>query len=387
MREVVIVAGARTPFGRGAKGLLKDTRPDTLAAHAIAALLKKVPQVKAGDVEDVVLGCAIPEGEQGLNIARTASILAGLPVEVSAVTVNRFCSSGLQSIDNIAGRIAQGQIDIGIAGGVESMSMVPMTGGKVSLNPVLSAQHPEVFTPMGVTAEKVAVKFGVTRQDQDEFATKSHAKAAAAWKANKFEGEVEPITTTVVEGGVARQVTVSQDELVRADTTAEKLGALKPAFDPTGSVTAGNSSPLTDGAAVVLMMGKDVADKLGITPMGYVRHFAVAGVPPEIMGIGPVPAIRKVLAKTGRKLEEIDLFEINEAFAAQAVYCQRELGIPDEKLNVDGGAIAIGHPLGATGTRQAIHLLNELKRRGGRYGIASMCVGGGMGAATLFERA
>jgi acetyl-CoA acyltransferase len=387
MREVAIVAGVRTPFGRGAKGTLKDTRPDTLAAHAIKETLAKVPAVKASEVEDVVLGCAIPEGEQGLNVARMAGLLAGLPVEVPAITINRFCSSGLQAIDIAAGRIAQGQVDVAVAGGVESMSMVPMTGGRVSVHPKLASEQPEVFTPMGVTAEKVAAKFGVTRADQDAFAAKSHAKAAAAYAAGKFDGEIAPIATTVVEGGVAKQVTVATDELVRPDTTADKLGALKPAFDPTGSVTAGNSSPLTDGAAAVLMMSREAAQKRGIKPLGYVKTFAVAGVPPEIMGIGPVPAIRKLLAKAGLTVEQVDLFEINEAFAAQAVYCQRELGIPDEKINVNGGAIAIGHPLGATGARQAIHILRELERRGGRYGVASMCVGGGMGAAMLFERA
>jgi acetyl-CoA acyltransferase len=387
MREIAIVAGVRTPFGRGSKGLLKDTRPDTLAAHAVAKLLAKVPQVAGSEIEDLILGCAIPEGEQGLNIARNVVFLAGLPVEVPAVTVNRFCSSGLQAIDIAAGRIAQGQIEIAIAGGVESMSMVPMTGGKISLHPKLAAEFPEAFTPMGVTAEKVAKKFGVSRADQDAFAAASHQKAAAAWKAGKFAGEVEPIATQVSENGQVRDIIVSQDELIRADTTAEKLAALKPVFDPTGSVTAGNASPLTDGAAAVLLMSRELAEKRGLKVLGYLRMFSVAGVPPDIMGIGPVPAIRKLLAKVGKTVGDIDLFEINEAFAAQAVYCQRALEIPDAKLNVNGGAIALGHPLGATGARQAIHILNELERRGGRFGVTSMCVGGGMGAAALFERA
>lgn len=385
MREVAIVAGARTPFGRGAKGLLKDTRPDTLAAHAVAETLKRAPGVSPAEIEDVVLGCAIPEAEQGLNIARQVVFLAGMPAEVPAMTINRFCSSGLQAINIVATRIATGEIDIAIAGGVESMSMVPMTGGKVSLHPTLAEESPEVFTPMGVTAEIVARRFEVSRADQDAFATRSHQKAAAAWEAGRFADEVVPLKTTVSDGSTFHEVTVSRDELIRPDTTPEKLSALRPAFDPTGSVTAGNASPLTDGAAAVLVMAREEAEKRGLKPLGYIRLFAAAGVPPEIMGIGPVPAIRKLLEKAGKKVEDIDLFEINEAFASQALYCQRELGIPDEKLNVNGGAIAIGHPLGATGARQAIHILQELARRGQKWGVSSMCIGGGMGAAALWE--
>jgi acetyl-CoA acyltransferase len=386
MREVAIVAGARTPFGRGVKGLLKDTRPDTLGAHAIVEMMKKVgDKVKGSEIEDIVMGCAIPEAEQGLNIARQVGFLAGLPSEVPAMTVNRFCSSGLQSINIVATRIAAGEIDIAIAGGVESMSMVPMTGGKVAVHPKLAAEYPQAFTPMGVTAEIVAKRFGVSRKDQDEFAALSHARAAAAWKAGKYEGEVAPITTIVYEGGQGREVTVSMDECIRADTTAEKLGLLKPAFDPTGSVTAGNASPITDGAATVLVMARDVAEKRGLKVLGYLRSFACVGVDPDIMGIGPVPAIKKLLSKAGKTINDIDLFEINEAFAAQAVYCARALEIPSEKLNVNGGAIAIGHPLGATGGRQAIHILGELARRGKRFGVSGMCVGGGMGAAALWE--
>jgi acetyl-CoA acyltransferase len=387
MREVAIVAGARTPFGRGTKGTLKDTRPDTLGAHAILKTLEKVPEVKGSEIEDIVLGCAIPEAEQGLNIARQVGFLSGLPAEVPAMTINRFCSSGLQAINIVAARIAIGEIDIALAGGVESMSMVPMTGGKVAVHPKLAAEYPQAFTPMGVTAEIVAKRYKVSRQDQDAFSALSHQRAAAAWKAGRFEGEVAPITTTVVEGGQARTVTLSQDELVRADTTVEKLAALKPAFDPTGSVTAGNASPITDGAAIVLVMARDVAEKRGLKPLGYLRFFAAVGVDPDVMGIGPVPAVRKVLARTGKGIGDIDLFEINEAFAAQAVYCARALEIPSEKLNVNGGAIALGHPLGATGARQAIHILAELARRGQRWGISGMCVGGGMGAAALWERA
>jgi len=387
MREVAIVAGARTPFGRGVKGSLKDTRPDTLGAHAVAEALKRVPQVKGSEIEDLVLGCAIPEGEQGLNIARLIDFLSGLPAEVPAMTINRFCSSGLQAINIVANRIASGEIDIAIAGGVESMSMVPMTGGKVSLNPKLAAEFPQAFTPMGVTAEIVAKRFNVTRQQQDEFAVSSHQKAVAAAKAGKFEGEIVPIKTQLFEGTSVRDLTVSADELVRPDTSIDGLGKLKPAFDPTGSVTAGNSSPLTDGAAAVVVMAREVAEKRGLKPLGYMRFFTAVGVDPDIMGIGPVPAIKKLLEKTGKSVKDIDLFEINEAFAAQAVYCAQTLEVPAEKLNVNGGAIAIGHPLGATGARQTIHILNELARRGGRYGVTSMCIGGGMGAAALFERA
>jgi acetyl-CoA acyltransferase len=387
MREVAIVAGARTPFGRGTKGVLKDTRPDTLGAHAVVKTLEKVPQVKGSEIEDLVLGCAIPEAEQGLNIARQVGFLSGLPVEVPAMTINRFCSSGLQAINIVAGRIATGEIDIALAGGVESMSMVPMTGGKVAVHPKLAAEFPQAFAPMGVTAEIVASRFKVSRADQDAFAALSHQRAAAAWKAGRFEGEVAPITTTVIEGGQAREVTVKEDECIRADTTVEKLAALKTAFDPTGSVTAGNASPITDGAAAVLVMARDVAEKRGLKPLGYLRFFTCVGVEPEIMGIGPVPAVRKLLAKTGKGIGDIDLFEINEAFASQAVYCQRALEIPSDKLNVNGGAIAIGHPLGATGARQAIHILAELARRGKRWGVSGMCVGGGMGAAALWERA
>ncbi len=387
MREIAIVAGARTPFGRAVKGSLKDTRPDTLAVHAVRKTLEKVPGVKPEELEDLILGCAIPEGPQGLNIGRLVGFLSGLPVEMPAMTVNRFCSSALQAIDIAAGRIALGEIDIALAGGVESMSQVPMTGGKISIHPKLAAEFPEAFSPMGVTAEKVAKRFEVSRAEQDELAFRSHQTAAAAWKANKFVDEVAPITTTVIEDGVEREVTVSEDECVRADTTVEKLAALKPSFDPTGSVTAGNSSPLTDGAAVVLVMAREVAEKKGLKPLGYLRFFTVAGVPPDVMGIGPIPAIRKLFQKTGKSVRDIDLFEVNEAFGAQAAYCQRVLEIPTEKLNVNGGAIAIGHPLGATGARQALQILLELGRRKARYGVASMCVGGGMGAAALFERA
>jgi acetyl-CoA acyltransferase len=304
------------------------------------------------------------------------------------MTVNRFCSSGVQSIAIVADRIATGQIEVGIAGGVESMSMIPMTGNKVSLNPGMVDQHPAVYTPMGVTAENVARRFEVSRKTQDEFAYRSHQRAIAAQKEGRFAGEILPLSTQVFdETGRAQPIVVERDELPRADTDLARLAALKPAFDPTGSVTAGNSSPLTDGAAAVVVTSGERARALGKDVLGYFRAFTVAGVPPEIMGIGPVPAVRKLLQKTGLTVDQIDLFELNEAFASQAVYCARELKVPDERLNVNGGAIAIGHPLGVTGARLVLTILRELSRRGGRYGVVSMCIGGGMGAAALVERA
>jgi acetyl-CoA acyltransferase len=385
MREVVILQGVRTPFGRGVKGSLKDTRPDDLGIAVVKESLRR-SEVAPAEVEDVVLGCAFPEAEQGMNVARLISVGAGLPVEVPAMTINRFCSSGVQAVSIVADRIATGQIDVGLAGGVESMSMIPMTGAKVSLNPRLVDEKPALYTPMGVTAENVARRFNISREEQDEFAYKSHKKAAAAQQAGFFTDEILPIdATTFDEAGKPRGLKLERDELPRADTDRQKLAQLKPAFDPTGSVTPGNSSPLTDGAAALVLMAKERA--AGRKPLGYFRGFAVAGVPPEIMGIGPVPAVRKLLQKAGLRIEDIDLFELNEAFASQCLYCARELGVPEEKLNVNGGAIAIGHPLGATGARMTLTALRELERRKGRYGIISMCIGGGMGAAALVERA
>lgn len=389
LQNVAILAGVRTPFGRGVKGSLKDTRPDELAIAVVKEALAR-SQVNPAEVEDVVIGCAFPEAEQGMNVARLISVGAGLPVETPAMTINRFCSSGVQSVAIIADRIASGQIEVGLAGGVESMSMVPMTGAKVSLNPQLVETKPELFTPMGITAENVARRFEISRPAQDEFAYHSHQKAVAAQRAGYFAEEILPIDTVVFdEAGKARPIRLERDELVRADTDLAKLTALKPAFDPQGSVTPGNSSPLTDGAAaLVLASPQYLAEKAkGAPVLGYFRYFAVAGVPPEIMGIGPVPAIRKLLQKTGLRISDIDLFEVNEAFASQALYCARELGLPSERLNVNGGAIAIGHPLGATGSRLTLTALRELHRRKGRYGVISMCIGGGMGAAALVERA
>jgi len=386
MREVAILSAVRTAIGRAPRGVFKNTRPDDLAAAVSREALRRA-EVEPAAVEDLVLGCAHPEAEQGLNVARQVGFLAGLPDAVPAMTINRFCSSGLQSTAIVADRIAAGSIDLGVAGGLESMSLVPMGGAKISLNPAVVEQFPAAYIPMGNTAENVARQFGVSRGDQDAFALASHQKAVAAQARGAFTDEILPVKTRVFDGEVWRDITVDKDEGPRADTSLEKLAALKPVFDPTGSVTAGNSSPLNDGAAAVVLMGADTAKAAGKKPRAYFRAFAVAGVPPEIMGIGPVPAIRKLLAKTGLKVDQIDLYEVNEAFASQALYCVRELGLPVERVNVNGGAIALGHPLGATGARQIATALHELERRKGRYAIISMCVGGGMGAAGLIERA
>ncbi len=385
-REVVIVSYARTAFTRAHKGEFRNTRPDTLAAEAIKAALKRAKGLKPEDVDDVVLGCAMPEGEQGNNVARVAALMAGLPDTVPGLTVNRFCSSGLQTIAQAAARIMIGEADVIIAGGTESMTMVPMGGNKFSANPEVMSGHPEVYTPMGTTAENVARKFEVSRERQDAFAADSQGKAEAAVKRGFFRGEIIPVKTKIVNAdGTESEITVKADGTPRPGTTAEGLGKLRPAFNPKGTVTAGNASPLTDGAAAVVVMSKEKADELGLDPMGYYRGFQVAGVPPEIMGIGPVPAIRKLLEKYDLKIEDIDMFEINEAFAAQASYCKEELGIADEKINPNGGAISLGHPLGVSGTRMAGTLLRSLRDTRGKYGVVSMCIGGGMGAAGLFE--
>ena len=386
MRDVAILSAVRTPVGRAPRGVFKNTRSEDLAALVTREALARA-EVAPAAVEDLVLGCASPEAEQGLNTARQVGMLAGLPDEVPAMTINRFCSSGLQATAIVADRIASGSIDVGVGGGLESMSLIPMGGNKVPLNPRVVEDFPDAYIPMGNTAENVARQFGVSRGEQDAFALESHKKAVAAWTRGDFAAEVLPVKTRLFDGEVWRDIIVDKDEGPRADTSLDKLAALKPAFDPTGSVTAGNSSPLNDGAAAVVLMGADKAKESGKKPRAYFRAFAVAGVPPAIMGIGPVPAVRKLLAKTGLKVDQIDLFEVNEAFASQAVYCLRELGLPTGRVNVNGGAIAIGHPLGATGARQIATALHELERRKGRYAIITMCVGGGMGAAGLIERA
>ncbi|HET9954631.1 MAG TPA: thiolase family protein [Polyangiaceae bacterium] len=383
--DVMIAASVRTPVGRALKGTLRATRPDDLAAVALRAALERVPQVAAEQIEDVVLGCAMPEAEQGLNVARNASFLARLPNSVPGETINRFCSSGLQAIVHAGLAIQAGLTDVALAGGVESMSMVPMSGNKVSLNPKLMDSYPEAYIAMGHTAERVASRFNVTRQDQDGFAVLSHERALAAIAQGRFQEESVPVKARVFEAGVESEIDFTTDECPRLGTTLEVLGKLKPVFKQGGTVTAGNSSPMNDGAAASLLLSRRRARELGIRPLGVLRGYAVAGVDPDIMGIGPIPAIRKLLTQTGLSIDQIDLFEINEAFAAQAVYCQRELGIPTEKLNVNGGGIALGHPLGCTGAKLTATLLHELKRRGARLGIVSMCIGGGMGAAGLFE--
>lgn len=387
MAEIVIVEAVRSAVGRALKGSLAQRRPDELAGEVIAGLLARVPQVSPGMVEDLVLGCAMPEGEQGLNVARVAGLLGGLAEESSAMTINRFCSSGLQAIAIAAGSIATGSADIVVAGGVESMSMVPMTGNKLSASPEAMDRAPTVYTPMGITAENVASRFSISRADQDAFALASQQKAAAARAAGKFEDEIVTVHGVRYEGGARKLFEFRTDELVRGDTTAEGLAALKPSFSLKGTVTPGNASPLSDGAAAALLMTREKAESLGIRPLGVFRSFVTAGVDPSIMGIGPIPAVRKLLAKTGLSLADIDVIEMNEAFASQAVYCKRTLEIPDEKLNVNGGAIALGHPLGCTGAKLTASALYELRRRGGRYAIVTMCIGGGMGAAGLFERA
>ena len=383
--NVIIASAVRTPVGRGVKGGLKDTRPDDLAAWAMEAAVRKVPGLAAEAIGDIVLGCAMPEAEQGLNLARNAAFIARFPNTVSAETINRFCSSGLQAIVHAGLSIHAGLEDVVVAGGVESMSMVPMSGNKVSLNPALMERYPEAYIAMGHTAERVSARFGVSRGAQDAFAVRSHERALAAQAAGRFADELLAVQARVLEAGQVMSREFVRDECPRAGTTLEVLAKLPPAFSQGGSVTAGNSSPLSDGAAAAVLLSERKAKELSVTPLGRLRGFAVAGVDPDIMGIGPVPAIRKLLAQTGLAIQDIDLFEINEAFAAQAIYCQRELGIPDDKLNVNGGAIALGHPLGCTGAKLTATLLHELRRRSKRYGIVSMCIGGGMGAAGLFE--
>jgi acetyl-CoA acyltransferase len=386
MKEIVIVDAVRSAVGRALKGSLAQKRPDEMAAEVVRGLLARNPKVAAAEVEDFVLGCAMPEGEQGLNVARVVQLLAGLPIETSAQTINRFCSSGLQAIATAAGAIAIGSLDVAIAGGVESMSMVPMTGNKLSASPEAMEKVASVYTPMGITAENVAKQFKVSREDQDRFALSSQKKAAAAIEKRVFAAEIVPVTAFRYAGNEKKAFAFEVDELPRPDTTAEGLASLKPAFSQSGSVTAGNSSPLSDGAAAAIVTTADKARSLGVPFLGYLRAFVTTGVDPAIMGIGPVPAIQKLLAKAGMKVDEIDLFEINEAFASQAVHVQRELGIPDDRLNVNGGAIALGHPLGCTGAKLTASLLHELGRRGKKWGVVSMCIGGGQGAAALFER-
>ncbi len=388
MREAVIVAGARTPVGRAKRGTLKNTRPDDLAALVINESIKRAG-VEPIEVDDVVLGCAFPEGEQGMNVGRIAAQRAGLPAEVPGFTVNRFCASGLESIAIASLRVQTGDMDIVVAGGVESMSIVPMGGNKLAPNPYLVEEYPQAYMSMGLTAENVAAQYGVSREDQDKFAMASNQKAADAIKNGKFKDEIVPVTVQnkYYEQGrlKVKEIVFDTDEGVRAGTTMEGLAKLRPAFLNKGTVTAGNSSQMSDAAAAVVIMSKEKADALGLKPLAAFRFYAVGGVGPEVMGIGPVVAIPKVLKKAGLTLADIDLIELNEAFASQALTVIRELGLPADKVNVNGGAIALGHPLGCTGTKLTLTLLHEMKKRGGRYGLVSACVGGGMGAAGIFE--
>ena len=391
MREAVIVSAVRTAVGRAPRGSLRNTRPDDMAGWVVKEALNRAPGVKPEEIDDLVIGCSFPEAEQGLNVARLIAYIAGLPYQVPGQTVNRFCSSGLQAIAIGAEHIMCGFADVIVAGGVESMSMVPMGGNKTVPNLKLIEKYPEGYTAMGVTAENVARKYGISREDQDAFAFKSHQKAAAAIKAGRFRDEILPIKTKtqeVAEDGTVkfREFVFDTDEGVRADTTLEALSKLRPAFSVTGSVTPGNSSPLNDGASAVVLMSKEKAKSLGLAPMATFRSFAVAGVPPELMGIGPVEAIPKALKFAGLNLSQIDLFELNEAFASQALYICRTLGLDMDKVNVNGGAIALGHALGNSGARLTTTLMHALKRQNARYGIVSMCIGFGMGAAGVFER-
>jgi len=385
--DIVILDAVRSAVGRAIKGSLAQKRPDDLAGEVIAALMARNPGVNPADIEDVILGCAMPEGEQGLNIARVAGLLGGLPETTSAITINRFCSSGLQSLAIAAGAIASGANDMVVAGGVESMSMVPMTGNKLSASPEAMKRAASVYTPMGITAENVARRFEIARADQDAFAASSHQKAAAAKAAGRFASELVGVQALKFVGRERTTYAFTDDELVRPETTAESLAGLKPVFSATGSVTAGNASPLSDGAAAMIVTSKAKADQIGAKPLGYFRAFATVGVDPAIMGIGPIPAVQKLLAKSGLTVADIDLFEVNEAFASQAVYVQRTLGLPMDRLNVNGGAISLGHPLGCSGAKLVATALHELRRRNGRYAIVTMCIGGGMGAAGLLESA
>jgi acetyl-CoA acyltransferase len=392
MPEAVVVTALRTPVGRAHKGKLKDTRPDDLAALMLRAALERTPGLAPADIDDVLLGNAHPEGEAGYNFARIAVQIAGLPDSVAAATINRFCASGLQTIVQGAHSVALGMNGVVFAGGSDCTSRVPMGGFnlKQTINPALRERRPEAYHSMGQTAEKVARRYGITRAQQDAFALRSHQKAVAAWRAGKFGGHVIPVDTRVQdETGNWQAVTLAQDEGPRADTSLEVLAGLRTVFaeDEAATVTAGNSSPLNDGAAMTVIMAAEQARALGLTPLATFVQAAVVGVPADVMGIGPVPAIRKLLKSVGMTVSDIDLFEINEAFASQAVYCQQELGIPDEKLNVNGGAIAIGHPLGATGARIAADLFAEMQRSGKEFGVISMCVGGGQGMAGLFRLA
>ena len=391
MRDAVIVSAVRTAVGKAPKGTLRNTRPDEMGAAVIEEALRRAEGVGKAEVEDVIMGCAMPEAEQGMNVARAAAIRAGLPVETSAMTINRFCSSGLQSIAIAADRIRTGGADVIVAGGLETMSMIPMGGHTIRPNPYLVEHYPDFYLNMGLATENVARKYEVSREEQDAFALRSHLRAAAAQAAGKFDDEIVPLKVTFEELNekgrkTAREVTFDRDEGVRRDSSEEGLAKLKPAFHAKGTITAGNASQMSDGAAAAVVMSDERARQLNLKPLARFVAYATAGCPPEEMGIGPVHAIPRVLKVAGLKLEDIDVIELNEAFAAQAVAVIKTLGLDPERVNVNGGAIALGHPLGCTGAKLTATILRELEGRGGRYGMVTMCVGGGMGAAGIFER-
>jgi acetyl-CoA acyltransferase len=389
MREVVLVSSVRTAVGRAFKGTLRATRPDELAAIAIKGALDRVHQLDPKEIDDVILGCAMPEAEQGMNVARIAALRAGLPVETSAMTINRFCSSGLQSIAMAAERIGSGSAEVIVAGGTESMSMIPMGGHKISPNPWLVDHYPDAFLSMGLTAERLARHFGITREQADEFSLRSHQKALAAIQAGKFDDETVsvPVSFTTLNGSKPKkqEIAFKTDEGPRADTSLEALLALKPSFHLKGSVTAGNSSQMSDGAAAAVVMSGERAKALGLTALVRYVSFATAGYKPEEMGLGPVFAIPKALKLAGLNLSDVDIIELNEAFAAQSLAVIKEGGLDPERVNPNGGAIALGHPLGCTGAKLTATVIREMKRRKSRYGMVTMCVGGGMGAAGIFE--
>jgi acetyl-CoA acyltransferase len=384
MTDAVIVSAVRTPVGRAPKGTLRHTRPDDLAAIVLREALARVPAVDAAEVEDVVVGCAMPEGEQGLNVARIASLRAGLPISASAMTVNRFCASGLEAIAIAADRVRSGAATVALAGGTESMSLVPIGGRHVSPNPTRVATYPDAYLTTGLVAENHVRDKSISRDAQDAFALRSHTRAVAAADAGRFADEIVPVDVAVA--GVPHPIRFDRDECPRRDTSAEALAKLQPAFHANGSVTAGNSSPTSDGAAAVVVMAADRARGLGITPLARFVGYATAGVAPERFGLGPVPATRKLLARLGIRLDDIDLVEFNEAFAAQVLACLDEMAIDPDKLNVNGGAIALGHPLGCSGAKLTTTLVYEMRRRQARYGLVTMCIGGGMGGAAVLER-
>ena len=391
MRDAVITSAVRTPVGKAPKGTLRTTRPDEMAAVTIQAALQQSSGLEASEIDDVIIGCAMPEAEQGMNVARIASLRAGIPVETSAVTINRFCSSGLQSIAYAAERIMVGAADTIIAGGTESMSLVPMGGHKIAPNPDLVQHYPDVYLSTGLVAENHARDSSISREEQDTYALRSHQRALSAITEGRFTNETTPVAVNIANtnsDGVPaiEQVTFATDEGPRSDTSLEVLGTLRPAFHINGSVTAGNSSQMSDGAAAVVVTTAERAKLAGLKPLARFVTYATAGVKPELFGLGPVPAMQKALKRAGLTIDDIDLVELNEAFAAQVLACLREFPIDENRLNVNGGAIALGHPLGCTGAKLTTTLLHELKRRDGRYGMVTMCVGGGMGAAGIFER-